>query len=147
MPKQHFPWTGRPEVRLHGTPRTPRVKDLIDCAFVVIRDSAPHSTPTTEAIDGWLVDVSQAIQRKPWSKRLTLTQNSQLYSFTHDACLSGCGNLQLMGWPRSVAPPSRFTEGDLRALAGEGYSLPWAAMIHYVMWANPFGPWWRESED
>ena len=142
LPKQSKSWTGRPGICLRGVPNLDRVHDVIDCAFSIHRAKNPKAS-TKELVDGLMVDISQAVQRKPWSVGArTVTTRTHFYVFSEDCSLAGASHMKLMGWPTSRLG-QQFTDHELRVLAGESYSLPWNAVFHALLYCNPFGEWWQ----
>ena len=90
-----------------------------------------------------LVNLSQSHGRKPWGIHTSaLTQNTILYSFDEDYCLSGLQNLRLQGLPSSMKIAGIPDEG-LRSLAGEGFCLPCFDSALFAMFLTPGGPWWH----
>ena len=117
--------------------------DLLDVAYASRRAQMPPGSTTADITRDFFVDLSQAVQRRPWQQGTgNARTNSQFYAFECDTTLSGCSNLQLMGWPRDYCPSFQFSEGELRNLAGESYSVPWITALHFAMYMNPWGPWW-----
>jgi hypothetical protein len=144
IPKNSKPWTTREGVALRGLPDSERVRDLLDTAFAIQQRINPASSSTEELLRGLMVDVSVAVQRKPWSTSPpTVTTRSMLYSFEKDVVLSGHAHMRLMGWPADRCPAERFSDTDLRALAGESYSVPLSTMLNFTLFCNPWGPWWK----
>ena len=145
LPKGAKPWTARPSIALRGVPHKDRVLDLLDIAFASQMKAAPPNTPTRHAISNLVCDISQAQKGKPWAEGLnTARQNTTPYVFCADAIVSGCGMMCLQGWHRGACPQGLFSDSELRSMAGEAYSVPIAALIHFIMYRNPHGLWWRE---
>ena len=93
-------------------------------------------------MDAWC-NISQSVDRFPNSENVpTLTKTSELYSFRHDAILSGDAHGRLMDWPSDWSPP-KLSQSELRSLAGDSYSLPIMAMIAMGLYSNPNAPWWK----
>lgn len=67
------PWTSREEVRLHGVPQTPRVKDLLNVAFGCRLEECEAGTGWHALLGDFVVDLSQAVERKPWGEAGTFT--------------------------------------------------------------------------
>ena len=142
LPKTSRPWTGKKGRLLKGVPRTERATDLIDIAFAHQMAANP-GVPTAEAIRSLWVDLATSVERSPWGESLTTARQNTIYSsFAKDSVLSGASNMALLGWPRSACIRDEFTKRELRSLAGEGYSLPWAGVLNYLLYANPHAPWW-----
>ena len=116
--------------RLQGISATPRVLELIDCAYlsqelcVRQRSQNPLQCPTRKEVSKALfVDCSQAISRKPWSATTmrTLTTSSNLYSFESDRLVLSQEHLRLLGFPEGIADGLCNTE--ILDLAGNAMSL------------------------
>ena len=67
IPRNSQPWTTRKGTRLRGIPASDRVYDLVDTAFAVEQVKNPTFS-TAELVDKLQVDVSQAVQRRPWKR-------------------------------------------------------------------------------
>jgi hypothetical protein len=72
-----------------------------------------------------------------------MTTGSVMYSYEHDKTLSGKAHLQLLGHPKDRMSRQIFSESKLRDLAGEGFSVPCAALVTFLCFANPHGEWWH----
>jgi hypothetical protein len=142
LPKDSKPWTER--ARLSRVPSNERVRDVIDVAFYSKVASSPVGTPSSVVTRKLLCDVSQAVQRSPWTSTggMTLRTNTVLYSFEHDVCLSAASNLRTLGWSYDHCLPA-FKGSDLRTLAGEAYSLPLCSLTHAGVFCNPYALWWQ----
>ena len=144
LPRHSKPWTSRSTTQLHGVPDLPRVHDVLNCCFAIERSRNPR-TGTAGLTKDLFVDWSQSVERKPWSRGAirTACTSTMLYSFERDMALTGCNMLQLLGWSATRLPSSRMSDANLKLLAGEAYSLPWVTMLHALLYANPWGEWWR----
>ena len=59
--------------------------------------------------------------------------------------LSGYDTLRPLGAPLNIAPttgPYKLSDGQLRSLGGEGFSLPVVTAVCYAFWLNPHSFWW-----
>ena len=143
LPADARPWSGRSKVRFGGFRLTERQQDLVDCAWAHRRASQPNDTTTAELRKSWWCNISQAVQRKPWSSAPPGACRSTLsYSFEADTVVTGFGQMLLLGWPRNFAPSDAFTSNELYQLAGEGFSVPISAIIAHAMYCNPHAEWW-----
>jgi uncharacterized protein YecE (DUF72 family) len=96
---------------------------------------------TCDLATGLFVDVSQAVQRRPWAYGVkTIHTNTLLYSFESDCVLSSWMLLRLHGFPSKMN--TDVSEAQLQALAGEAWSLPCAGSAIYAFFLNSRGPWW-----
>ncbi len=143
------PWTSRPGIQLHGVPmHRERLGDLLDVGFgIKIQEARGQRTTTAALIDGYFCDLSVGVGWCPFKTGSphTFRQNSYCYSYAHDMVVSGSGQLMLMGWPRSHLPAAE-PDSDFRSLSGESYSLPLCAVLNFLAFANPYGPWWAPSD-
>ena len=131
-------------MRIAGCSPSERQLDLIDIGWVVRRNAYAKDVVSKEIRKGWWVNMSQSVQRQPWGAHIgTLCRNAQWYSYEHDMVLSGASLMALMGWPRNFVQ-SGFGNHDLQELAGEGFSVPIAALCVYVLYLNPWAPWWHD---
>ena len=71
----------------------------------------------------------------------TCCRSTVEYSFQLDKILSGFGQMRIMGHPANL-DRSLFSNADFMELAGEGFSIPIAAMLIHAYWENPHAPWW-----
>jgi hypothetical protein len=139
------PYTQLAGVQLRGVPRCDRVHDLLNVAFMLRRDRNPN-VPIKDLLCNFWANPSQNIARKPWSDHpATLTQSAELYSFEHDAVLSGHAHLRGMGFPTNMAPIGFMSEYALRQLAGEAYSVPVMSLLLSAVFMIPDAPWWKQE--
>jgi hypothetical protein len=130
-----------PGVVCRGVPRQPRMFDILNCAWAARLKSLGPGCGTDEARRNFFANPSQSVNRTPWSEGAkTLCSSSFVYSFELDSLLSGMDMMRLQGW--SSAKLHRFSDGTLRDLAGEGFSLPCAGAVLYAFFLNPHAPWW-----
>ena len=148
IPKSANPWTSRRGIQLRGVPATLRVRQSLDTVWAVAMAQANHKIPAEKLRENLWVDLSQDIVRMPLTpaKRSrgfpVITTSSIIYSFQEDVTLSGRSNFLLLGHPPSRTSRQAFSEAKLRDLAGEGFSVPYCALISFIMYSNPHGPWW-----
>jgi hypothetical protein len=146
VPKTSKPWTSKPGVVLRGVPDSDRMRDVIDTCFAVERSKAPDMK-LQDLLCGLIVDVSQQVNRQPWSRiGRTALPSSILYSFEHDSTLSGAASMKLLGWPSRCLPFHKFSDKEFANLGGESYSLIWATVFHGLMFTNPWGEWWQKKK-
>ena len=106
------PWTGH--ALLMGVPSLPRVKDLLDCAYVAVGRRIEDENGRT-----LIVDVSQDVCRSPWSWKVgCCTTSSQWYSYLHDRMICESEKFMLLGFSPDVNVAS-LNRNDLRDLGGE----------------------------
>jgi len=148
IPASATPWTRRGGVQLTGCPSTARVRDLLDVIWAAAMKQSPRFTTSTTLRKGLWSDISQDIERQPMTlaKREkgmpVFTTSSVMYSFEFDMTLSGTDHLVLLGHPPARMSRAAFSESQMRNLAGEGYSIPCASIITFLLFANPHGQWW-----
>ena len=140
------PWTSLPSIKLHGVPRhCARVIDLINVSWIDVltqnnRIPACDRTPASSLTTNLFVDISQAVQRRPWKKGIrTIVKNSLLYSFEADCVFSAAMLLRLHGFPNIE---TELSHSQLQGLAGESWSLPCMATAFYAFVLNGRAPWW-----
>ncbi len=142
LPADSRPWTGRVAFTAGGSYLTPRQLDVLDCAWASRRTEFPNKN-TKQLAQGFWANVSQAVQRRPWGDMpATLCRGTVLYSFEHDVVLTGFAHLRLLGWPVSTPSRDQFTSSEVRDMAGEGFSVPIAALILHSAFCLPGAPWW-----
>ena len=144
IPPTAKPWTTRRGIALDGVASTLRVHDVLDVFWGVVVNRAPKTMSVSEVRSGLWCDVSQAVQRQNHNPRSVpgMTTRSMYYSFEFDKTISAKGNLQMLGHPATRMSRERFSENQLRELAGEGFSIPCCSIVSFLMFANPFGEWW-----
>lgn len=133
------PWTDSGAL-LRGLAGTPRQKDILDIAFLSHSHRLnlhPGSDEAKEAARssvpgglGLVVDVSQSVERHPWSyERLhTVTTSTRAYSFSLERVLAAEELLMMHGWPREIAEaPHTIGRAAMRDLVGETMALPTVA--------------------
>jgi len=151
VPKGTRPWTTRRGISLVGVPATLRAHDVLDTVWSVAVKQAARSTPASDIRKSLFCDLSQDIKRQPLTaaKRSrglpSMVTGTVYYSFEEDTTISGRGNLQLLGHPPGRMSRQSFSESQLRDLAGEGFSVPHACLISFLLFSNPFGAWWDSS--
>ena len=139
------PWTARGDVTLHGLGRpSARVLDVLDVAWSCRRNSMPGTATSEDLKRGFWANVSQAVQRRPWGPPPVACKSTIMYSFAEDRLLSGHGQLRAMGCPNGCAPREAFSEGQMRCLSGEQFSVPIICMLSFAFYCNPYADWWRQ---
>ena len=162
------PWTSRPEVHLSGVPDSERQRDCIDTwlGAYMAQEKKKLNTRAARQRQGrqgqhgevplpdiktltqrLFCDTSQAVHRGNVLKGRpgVLCQSSQVYSYEKDIVLTGRNHLRLMGWGDEVKAAMNFSDNELRAMAGQSYSCPWIAALHYCVWANPYHQRWAPA--
>ena len=128
--------------RVWGGQLTEQQSDLLNIAWCFHRASKPATTSTDDLRTGFWANLSQSVQRKPWAEPPhTCCRSTVEYSFQLDKILSGFGQMRIMGHPANL-DRSLFSNADFMELAGEGFSIPIAAMLIHAYWENPHAPWW-----
>jgi hypothetical protein len=145
IPSGLRPWSDE-HPRLKGIPLSSfRQRDLLDVALAAEMKKHPL-TPKKDIIDTLWAVPSHSVQRRPWGPHLgCLLTTSELYNFRHDCVISGESHLRLMGFPSNLAPTYAFSEGNLRHLAGEAFSMPCCASVLLAVYLCPFAPWWMRE--
>ena len=98
--------------------------------------------------DVW-VHISQSIERLPYQvgSLPCLVTGSQFYSMQFDCTISGRAHMQVMGWPECYLDDADgLSDNEYRNMAGNAFSVPFAALLSACMIMNRYSPWWRESE-
>ena len=146
VPAAWTAWTSKATVR--GVPKSDRCRAIVDLAWAARLQEARRAAdqrPTPELAKGWWCNPSQSLKRAPWGKHPgTLLQGSCMYSYELDVAFSGYDSLLVHGFPSDVAPRNRFSERDLKSLAGESFFLPCITSVVYAYFLNPGAPWWRK---
>ena len=71
------PWTSKPTTYLHGLPRTARVLDLLDNAWICTMLKFSETTKTeAELKEDLYADISQGTQYRPWGGLQSLCSSS-----------------------------------------------------------------------
>ena len=85
------PWVSKPGVHLHGIPKhLDRVLGLIDIAYASAlvensQKSEGDRLPVDALASGFMVDISQSLQRKPWGHHIgAITTSTMSYNFELD---------------------------------------------------------------
>ena len=133
MPANACPWTTRADVNFGGYQMTERQRNLLDCAWGARRRQLPDTVSTEDMLKGWWCNVTQSVQRKPWSATPpTPCRQTRAYSFEHDVVVTGFAHMMFLGWPRIFASNSEFSSQDLHDLSGEAFSVPIAALFSHA---------------
>ena len=152
LPGESQPWTQRCDsgvITLAGLPKGPkseRLKDVVDVAFSMRRNSTPKDWSTADIVKGFWVNPSQCVSRAPWSSTWCPTphRNSLLYSFEHDAALSGPAVMVAHGCPSDIAYTTDAQQA--RDLGGEVYSVPATASVITGIWSFPMAAWHKNMD-
>ena len=159
------PWTSRPEIQLSGLPDSGRQRDCIDTwlgAYMSLEKKKLNTKAARQRHGGEVplpsfktlteklfCDPSQAVHRQRVHKGqpAVFCTGSQVYSYEKDVMLTGRNHLRLMGWGDEVKAAMNFSDNELRAMAGQSYSVPWIAGLHYCIWANPYHERWAPASE
>ena len=142
-------WTSQAGIRLLGVPKVERCKDVLDVSWSTRMRQLGLATPRKEAAKSWWTDPGQGVGRRCWGETPgTLCRNSIKYSHEFDFSLSGYDHLRLQGIPKEEPGMAyaRFSDDELKDLAGEAYFLPCAAMVMFSYYLNPHSPWWKGAD-
>lgn len=120
------PWTDRTDVTLKGVPQTPRALDCLNVAWASRLLGNQHvRAPDATLRSGFYVDLTQAVQRKPWGPAHSLCQGSSpqylLHTPTQGATASDI----------HMHPTSFHTERNTQ----DNVTHPWALQLHLVAYA------------
>ena len=135
--RKYGPWTQSQQTQLHGLPGTDRVKDLVDLVALEKTQGKKRTWhQMQEALKGHFVDVSQSHQRFKCSNTSgfmpTMTTGSLYYSYESDTVLCAREHMLLQGHQNTFRVPVSMTPRQLRAMAGNGMSLP---SLGTVIWS------------
>jgi len=139
VPRDYAPWTSQQKP---GVPAHPRVRDVIDVAFIRSRTAFPTQT-VADAVKGLVVNITQCVSKVQAfhiSKLGAFSASTILYSYEHDGIYAPSGLLRLLGWPADDTVAG--TAHDCQELVGVGQSVPSIALLTAALVLNPFGEWW-----
>ena len=140
---RHFrPWTGDPRNKLAGLPRTSRILDVVDCAWIKRIKDVGVADPEA-ARRGFYVDWNQAVQRSPWGT-MSLCGGAFPYSFEGDFVLTGFDLCRILGCPRNI-DLSDISMRQVSSLTSEAFVCPSAAVVSGAFLFNGDAPWWVAS--
>ena len=144
LPPDYRPWTSQAHVQLRGLPDSERYRDILDIGFAIMQKRFAGKS-TAQVAKGLWASPSQCVSRSPWSYSLaTPTTSLEIYSYEKDWVLSGDSMLRLLGWPENRFPVEKFSNHELRGLAGESFSIPIVTQLTMAFYLNALAPWWRE---
>ena len=131
------PVTDNGAAALRGLSGTPRQKDILNIAFLStcqrlgLDPASPEAAAAARSGDpgglGLLVDISQSVNRHPWTlgRLHTVTTSTKAYSFALERVLAPEEVLMMYGWPRPMAEaPHSIGRSRMRNLVGETMALP-----------------------
>ena len=126
------PWST--VTRMTGTVATPRVKEMVDIAYLLTQEGLrmqdmPHQK--NDIVKGLFADLSQNIGRRPWGSFRTLTTASQVYHFRLDRLILPEECLRLLGFGRIaeiVLQDSGLTPAETGEFVGQAMSVPSVAV-------------------
>ena len=117
---------------------------MLDIGFAIMQKRFAGKS-TAQVAEGLWASPSQCVSRSPWSYSLaTPTTSLEIYSYEKDWVLSGDSMLRLLGWPENRFPVEKFSNHELRGLAGESFSIPIVTQVTMAFYLNALAPWWRE---
>ncbi len=124
MPPDLQGWTT--SAKLTNLPNNPRARDVIDVAYFAYRKQLPPSSKTP-ASPRFVVDASQAVERRPWGPSpKTLTQDGLVYAFGLDRVLDGEDSL-------AIFSVQRFWGHGVFAFSIGGFSRQGEIMVQIQM--------------
>ena len=128
--KASTPWSGI--ARLQGLSSTPRVKELLDCAYLHAEARAQQEGKAFD-VNSLIADCSQAISRKPWSldETRTFCTSTQNYSFKVDRVILPEEELSMLGFPGGLLRGIRLSDGF--EFVGQSMALPSVAMAEAAL--------------
>ncbi|CAE7552448.1 unnamed protein product, partial [Symbiodinium microadriaticum] len=148
--KTYCPWTNATFFKGNGLPRTDRVFDLLNCAYVNrcrqsgLALSEVATNRRRPEIRSLLVDISQSHGRKPLSSlqgdARCLTTSSLMYYMGEDRVLCAREHLLLQGYDRCCEIPECMSNADVRRAAGEGIALPPLGLLLWTLFAEAKQP-------
>ena len=139
VPANFRPWTGRPDFKGFGLPKTQRVLDLLDLRTIskCRKDGISLDGDLQHAMSGHYLDISQSFNRHACANRQgvnhALTTGSAIYSFARGSMLTARELLMLHEQPLHLNTAG-LAESQLTQLAGEGMALPCLAGIVWCIY-------------
>ena len=146
LPVSFEGWTGRAQYR---GPKAPRVKAVLKIGWarrmVQHRKKGDQADATLEILArGYFADVSQSVERNPFTDGhlKTLTQRSSTYSYEGDCVFSAEDHLKTLGFSDAHTRSTGMSQGELKSLSGEAFSMPCVSLCFFMFYMNPYSPWW-----
>ena len=143
------PWTiargnKRGRVRFRGLGASARMIECANICFWSLRLKSKSTESLGDIARGAYANLSQCVSRLAVARRTVpcFGQNALVYSYEHDAVLSGACQLQSIGWPGTYMPSQEFTDHELRTLSGDFFSVPICCAVQTCLIFNPFAEWW-----
>lgn len=140
---EYSPYIGRvPRPKLIGVLASARVCDLLDLAEA---HRIRHSIPA----DNFFVDISQAVNRKPWGALRTLTTSCALYDFHREQMVAPLEFVALQGHPAKewAEHYSQIHPRVIQSMTGQAMFGPCVGLVMMAYFLNPHAPWWNDDED
>jgi hypothetical protein len=139
-------YTKKPDIRLCGVPRIPRVLGAIDTFWGIkakLANKGGKVVGNHQLKEGLWLDVSQQVHRLHSGRPGVLCTGALWYTFEFDCVLDGQDALALQGFPEFVASSDLFSSSEKRRLAGEAYHLGSFAAVAFAWYCNPWGQFWK----
>ena len=138
MSSDDKPWSSREGVRYRGIGRSPRLADMTDCVWGVEakRRKLRREVSAEYIASGLFMDASQNLNRRAFGSadRISLGQNSQIYSFEGDCLIDGCILAKTLGYPIGSVSFEGMTRAETISCIGEGISLPcFSVLLHSLV--------------
>lgn len=128
------PWTDLPHVRMKGVTKTPFHKELLNLAWMKSCVLAKKEFNDLSVAKNLFIDLSQHHERKAYGapSKVSLGQNTDIYSFEMDASLHPKQHVLSMGY-RRMPKFGDIAVGNIRSMIGEGICLPVLAAVIYPL--------------
>jgi len=148
-PEASRPWTGRASKSLTGVPRTPRIMDCLDIAFLSLCEESGISPDLSDEdlapyLETWYVNPSQSCHLKPWSSKTPRCAlgSSKWYGFAADSVIDCRVAEAMLGWtPEPSDDRLAISAAHRFELASEAMHLGCLAsvMVALLVGLNPPG--------
>jgi hypothetical protein len=136
-------WTAT--ATLAGQPDCERNRSLLDIKWAERVKGAPLTATRSELTSGFWINTNESVERKHSNKPGVITSTSKWYSYEKDQTLDCRDGMRIHGLP-SHLDTSGISEGELRDLAGEGFSAPISTAFVLAFYYLPWGAWWRLAD-
>ena len=140
LPRRSEPWSSVSAMSLKGVTKCPRQYDLVNTAWEARLKEGGGRYSAEELSQGFWVDVSQTVLRKPWGSRLRpFRGRGHLFAFQAGRCIDGNDLMRLLGWPPVFL--EAVPAGDMLNLAAESSCVPFTTLLCVCLWCNPRCDW------